>query len=911
MIGRYLRRVSRSAGVLVTCLLLSCTVLASVQISEQASSAVSDSVDENWRGHYDLLVTAAGELGEAADQTGGLIEQNFSALATTEGISGAQLEEISAMPSVEVAAPLAFIGQFATPALSAPLGAAVPGEDDAGFFDHPRAFKGSVSTYYDDGMELRHLQSRPADSLFLTGTGWNPTGGGDRPSMKVFDVRESIRCECSTWSWSTSTYEGLNPHQVYETVEVVPQLYSTMVAVDPAAEAELLGGGTGFLDALAEFEQLAQSEDAECPPGTAEDSETCVADLVDPDRYPHIHERAAQWQAEDGPILPIVYSETEYPDLTAEAHLPQLSTFEDATFDNAQSYQHYGEVLYDDPPALEDPQRIDLSEHLVPFVPRLDVGFALEGAQPPSAPQTADSAQINTDWTPGRVERRQASDQERAEAPPDVAAALVNEPQGFYVLDAERTAREQRYRPWERNLDFDARPPYGTLLAPVGSYTPGVDVDVDSASYVPLGLYADAESQIVSGEYAGRPLPPSFSGRGALLSSPGVITTLGAYEAYRGERRADVVRVRVAGVDSYSAEGRQRITETAEAIESLGLDVQVVAGSSLAPVAVYLPEFFEDGRDLGWTVEEWTSLGAATGVEEAQLSASWLLLGVSVAGVAVLASAVQLAHVPARRREASTLVFLGWTRRRVRRWFIAEDLPAVLLVSAVAVGAALASPTTATWLAGTAAAVIFLSAVIAGAAGALRSPRVRTPRADEAQPARGPASVGFRLGRSAPGIAALMALSLTVLTTTAVMFLLVIAGARTRAGVSRLAALVNAEVLLPQTMLAVSAAAAGTIMLVMAVRRSMHQARAAHQMLRTAGWPRSSLRAAVRTQLATVGAPGAVAAVALGAAGGAAVAPELAAPVAAAAVGVPALAALGALVWAAGYVRQEASATGQ
>lgn len=902
MIARYLRRLARSHAVLLTCLLLGVSMVAASQISEHSSEAVRATVSENWRGDYDLLVAPPGGLTEAAAETGGLIEQNFASLAADSHISEADLEQVAQVSGVEVAAPLAFIGQFASPALEVPVGAVVEDWQNSEFFEHVRIFTGSISTFYDDGMQLQHLLSSPPETLFLTGleeievpqslidSGQYseedvPVDGP--PEMLMFDIalHQCEDCEQDTWSEAQveRSVDADETAVVYETFEVVPELYSTMVAIDPTAERDLLGDAGVFLDSLIEFEQVRSNVgEGPCDGEPTEDRQygECLADLIDPDRFQHIHERAFYGNTEEpaidgessdgprpeageqlGPVIPIIYSDAEYPELFAEAAFPQRAVFEDTEREEVFGDDRFQEALYEDPSDYEA-EVIDLSENLVPFIPQLDLSFGLDGADAPQRSQAAETTQIAPDWTPGRVERSEPDPGLLHTAPDGVEVQLVNEPQGYHALDAELTSREARYRPWERNPVDTPRPPEGTLLAPVDSYTPGEVLDEDTASYVPLGLYAEAESTIVEpGEHQGRNLPPSFSGRGALMNSPGALTTLDAYSSYHDELQADVIRVRAEGVDDYSAENLSTIEDLALQIEDLGLDVRVVAGSSLAPVGVYLPEFYDDGTDLGWTVEEWTSLGAALQTEQAQTTASWILLMVSLAGVTLLACAVQLTAIRPRRAEAALLTSMGWTRSRIRRWFLTEDLPALVLVAAATAVALLlaASPVAQATTAVAGPAFLVAVCLVAVAATPKRPPRPRRSDATgPALPARSPTTIGRRLARASRLATTLSGLALVVLVTTALTFVTVILTSRDQAGPTRIANLVNAEVLLPQTILAAGALTAGTIMFVMGIRRTLHQAADQHHMLLTLGWGRKHLSSCIRAQLLSSLLPGVV-----------------------------------------------------
>ncbi|WP_157983967.1 hypothetical protein [Nesterenkonia muleiensis] len=958
-ISRYWSRASRSVAVVLTCLLLGVTMIAASQISEQSSAAVGVAVDENWRGHYDLLVTAPGGLTEAAEETDELIEQNFSALVADESITASQLEAVSALEQVEVAAPLAFIGQFANPAYEAPVGVGIGDWSHDDFFAYPRAFEGTITVSYDDGMGMSQLAQHPDGHFMITGiaaeevvfvdTGAESDspealseGTFEHPSMHVIDVPESERCECLALVDTDLDLQGfdlpedeirpqtiipLEPEMgpedaqnraeegsaaVYATYEVVPELHSNMVAVDPEAERALLGEDGSFYDALIEFETLQQwAEPGPCEGEPDDDRPVgeCLADLIDGEQYPQIHQLAFEGNprtnpstgvTDFAPIIPIVYSETEYPEMTAEASFPELATFEDLDYEEATSFEFYQEVLQGERPESPATQNVDVTDHLVPFVYEFDVAFGLGEYPPPDVPSTAEAAQTSS-TLPGRAVRSTPDPELLSGAPEGIETALINEPQGRYFLDADMTSSEQRYRPW--NISYDISAPEGALLTPVGSYAPGFAGAAEDASYVPLGMYADAEAEIVEpGQNQGAPLPPSFSGRGAVLTSPGVITTMNGYEQYRGEIAADVIRVRVAGIDGYSPQSLSHIEDVAGQIMDLGLDVQVVAGSSLAPVAVYLPEFHEDESDLGWVVEEWTSLGAAVQVEEAQMTASWMLLVIALAGVTLLACAVYFSGIKPRRREAMMLISLGWTRSRVRRWFLAEDIPVLLVVGAAAASAIAISTSQTAQIAAAAATLALVFTVLSGLV-MVTAPgsQTRSRAQGSAQPAGGPATIGRRLAWSSPGAVVMTALALLVLSTTAVTFALVILTARSEAGVSRIAGIVNAEVLLPQTVLTVGAITAGVVMFTMAIRQTLRQAQKQHRMLLTTGWALTALATSIRAQLLTSLAPGAILALVAGAGALMMIGPSSPALLVTVVLGVPALAIAVVLGWTRQY----------
>lgn len=864
-------RVARRGTVMAAAALLAVCVVAAAQVTARSVAVVESTVGANWRGTYDLLVTGVGGLSSSVGETDGLVEQNFASLTGDTGISQDQLDAVGALQGVEVAAPLAFVGQLGSPSYGLLVGATVEQGPTSDFFSEARAFDVRVEVSTSDGVQMQTVAD--AGAVFVTGQvdGW-PVAGAGGQSGAMFTTGSSTSGE-TVWG-------------VDVVVPAVPELTAGMIAVDPIAEQELLGEAGGFLDGLAAF-------DAGQRGGLDADE---LAELIDPS---HEYERLGVLNGyTEGPIIAVVVSDSAYPSLQGEVSITPIDVsdmpIEELIDIDGQVVAGAVEIIDESPRAEPEVTSVDLTAGLTPFalpslavaVPGADLapgGTAME-TTPALVPSLVGQA-VRAEPTPGQL----------AEAPDQVATTVMAQPQGFASLGSH--AAEQTYRAAESTtVSVEGLP----LYAPVGTYSPrDVAGTADDVSYVPLGTYSDAQIQVTQpGPHQGARLEPSFSGRGAALASPGAITTLSGFSALRGQAGADVIRVRVAGIEDYSAASLEAIGDVAAQISDLGLEVRVVAGSSLAPVGVYLPEFFTDG-DLGWTTEEWTSLGAAVQVESAQLGATLALLIVTLAGVGALACVVQIAGTDRRRREAALLVSLGWTRRCIRRWFLAEDAPSLAVVLAAAAIAAATSTSMVARAAALGVAVLFTLVTVAGARAAARV-RPGTPRlaSGPARASRTARQVGVRVARAHRASGALSAISVVVLTTGAVAFLATVAGARVSAGVSRLAALVGADLLLPQTILAVGALIAGTAMFVIGVRAGLAGAGVHHAMLVAAGWTRRALRSTVRAQIIASMIPGMVIAVMAGALIWAVVDPAARDGLLTLTVSIPTLATVVAVLWA-------------
>lgn len=361
----------------------------------------------------------------------------------------------------------------------------------------------------------------------------------------------------------------------------------------------------------------------------------------------------------------------------------------------------------------------------------------------------------------------------------------------------------------------------------------------------------------MGGEHDGARLEPSLSGRGAVLPSPGAITSLTAMEELTGQTGTDIVRVRVAGVEEYSPASIARIEAVATEITELGLDVRVVAGSSLAPVGVYLPEYFRDG-DLGWTMGEWTSLGAAVQVEEARMAGTYALFGVSLGGVLALGAVADRLQGPGRRRETALLASLGWTPGIIRRWLLAERLPGMILVLAAGTFAALVALPELRWLTVIAVAV-YLALVVLSTRDGMRSPvRQRVGSSGSAKPVRTSAGLALRLAAADRGSMVMGAIGLLVVVAAAVAFTAVVSHSRTTAGFSRLAVEVDARLVLPQLTLSGVALIAGALLLVVGVLAGLARRAEQYRLLRFSGWSRRSVVSTATIQCGWLLVPGAV-----------------------------------------------------
>ena len=221
-----------------------------------------------------------------------------------------------------------------------------------------------------------------------------------------------------------------------------------------------------------------------------------------------------------------------------------------------------------------------------------------------------------------------------------------------------------------------------------------------------------------------------------------------------------MIRVRVAGVTGPNAVSRQRINAVAQQIEQrTGLDVDIVAGSSPAPVTIDLPadKFGQPALSLS---ENWVKEGVAVAILKAVDKTSVALFTLILVVCVLFVGNAATAAVRGRRRELGVLAALGWRRSRLFAAVLGElagiGLVAGLVAAAIAlpVSAALgvsASP-------GRALLAVPVAVAVAVVAGLL--PAWRAARADPVSSVRPPV-LAVRRAHQPGGITALALLNVT------------------------------------------------------------------------------------------------------------------------------------------------------
>ncbi len=905
-----LRRLLRQPLRAVAIGLLGLTALASAGIHSAASAVLQQTLDENWRGTYDILVTPRGA---ATDIDGALPPNTLS--TGPQGLTVRQWEQVSELEGVEVAAP---IGEVLAPAVRYGAGSLViPAGAIEGAESVPQGFRIAVTYTTDDGLgerivdrsEVRLIVDERADQAGDEAYRecLRSEGGFAGFAVDPVDYPELSAALCA----AAHPHSGLlvatpvhgvwhdysaNRNQDHIVVDMTPAPLPVMriALVDPAAERALLGEAGAFLDPLLVGEASARTSiddirawaDSAGSPFATElrginpwmleptiggevfESEAAKAELERLFRHNGADLEGLWRDGWEGQVfIPVLVAEQEVAPLTVK-----IDIFSVGSVEHSGGY----ELLEPVPPAF-DAEGTPIA-HLTGDVSAL-LNPLGASAEPMSWPGTDAQAPLRQwqilaalhatgkaeaplyergaegiSWAPGgyALPVRLPVEFGRTSAGALAASASGEE------IGAEAAYTVPRLQ-WEAG--FDA----GVFFAPLGTFDAGsLAMNEAAAIHVPLGAYDPVGSTVTGGPHAGATMSPGVSGFGLVSARTAAIASIHSAGVWQDTAPISAIRVRVAGVDAYTAEGRDRVLAVAQEIEGLGFSATVVAGSSPTDIGISVDGYAFGAADpaarqtiapLGTITQRWSELGAAARVSLSIGGATLAILGIALAASVLLLGAVQIAGIPGRREQAAIMREGGFTRGRIARWFAAEEAPGIVAVALI--GAAAIGISGGTRIAQLAAVVVIgvvllaaVAGVVAGSQGRART-RVRDLRSRRLG-ARSIVAFGARQSVVHPLTSlvhllanALVGLASAALAATAI-------NGWEAAGSSNLALLALSWQLAPQLALGVIGVLCSVLLARLTRRIDLVRRSAQWSLLRAAGWTSGQLRTAQRTEGVTV-----------------------------------------------------------
>lgn len=837
---------------LLATVLATSMVTAAGTVAEGARVEVASQVDAHWRGAYDLLVRSHdSHLG--LEETAGVVEPNFLGFTGNGGITLDQLAAIRSIGDVDVAAPVAFIGMLSTPSASTTLH--IPSTPQTATL-----YEVTIRVTTSDGLDERLVDATTVRIVLGPGSApGQPLAATDQPGTSL-NVSPDGTIDIGTTSF-------------------LPPFESPIVAVDPVAERSLLDMAGAFLEPLVEVSAAG--------PFTAStfDQSVMLSGFDARARIgilqkgtPTMHER---------PVFPVLVSSHVYAPLSASMAVLQLG--HPFTADLSSSN---GSVALDEALRLAGPGRTsvgsitrDLTDDMRPLRTN-SVTLAWPGSTTGIGPVQFRSPTEFMDQLALRPSY--ALDVSEGDGP----LRFVIQPLGVVGpggaplppaasprTASSETGSEQAYRsvttiavPLMADFIPSDAGDQPFVLAPVGEFDlDTLNLPSDPLSYVPFGVYDPPNTTYVE-DASGKPvtpraMTPTLNPRGLLQMPPLAIADLSAAVAFRGPAPIDAIRVRLAGLAGFDADAKVKVDRVASQIVAMGLEVDVVAGSSPQTVEVFVPAYDTSTSppgDLGWVEQQWTTLGAATRVVRGLGDTNAALLGVAILAILVVIGGVEVLFAATRRRDAAVLAAVGWSRAARVRWQAGEAMAAgivVTVIGAVSWAVAGRSPT--------ALLVVLIIGAAFPVAGILASLAVpvnagmvvggrQVSRLLRRIPVDGLTAFSLRSLAARPARAVVTVLAFGAAAATTGPALGLVATVGMRVGPTRLAGAVSAQ-LAPYQLVLLGLAAAGSIAFSVVALRSARAERTDElTILVAAGWLPAQVRGLLRRERILIAVPAAL-----------------------------------------------------
>jgi len=758
---RRLRFEWRRYGVMGLTVLLAVTAFVVLTGSAQTSQLrATTTIDLNFRSSYDVLVRPDGSQTAIERETGRVRPNYLSGIFG--GITSRQVAQIDGLDGVEIAAPIAMLGEvLQTVDYPVEVTRLVPRHGSAvlRFRTTERTTRGLASVAGPAGylyVSQPLTRDLSADDLPVV----QPVGGRKVPVCREVDPTDVLSPFDPLSDWYAQCWDRDNglggevwPQSPGSFQVRVRFSFPVMVAaVDPQAEAAL----TGLDDAVVGGRYLTVTDGASAP---------------DPDY--------------GGVTVPVLASSVSLVDQTSTVQVDRLDPAVVTALQSGLSFADARRLIQASPGKPVLTERVTSEQVHRAWLD--GTASTSGGAVHPRLLFTTSAVRYAQSPDGTLTPRVVRNDPELWRT-----YQYANEPFAAVPETASDTGYRQISAVTAKGVD-----PLGKLntvdLETVGTFDPRKISSGPALTRVPLETYqspsalpADAHTRDL---LAAASLLPDTNPAGYLQSPPLLLTTLAALPAFTDPQAFDfppgsrsqqapisVVRVRVAGVTGADPVSRERVRLVAERIrKTTGLDVDITVGSSPHPTTISLPASASGAPALLLT-ENWVQKGVAavliSAIDRKSLALFVLILLTSALTVAISATAA----VRSRRTELGVLSCLGWRPWTLVRSVLAE-LTAVGLAAgflgaalSVPIGAALGVPVSALRAVSAVPAAVGLI-LVAGVLPALTASRavpadaVRpqvSKRTMSPSPLRGVASVARSYLRRTPGRVAAAGLALAL-----------------------------------------------------------------------------------------------------------------------------------------------------
>ncbi|MGI8416161.1 MAG: FtsX-like permease family protein [Nakamurella sp.] len=626
---------------------------------------VRQEVASNYRSTYDILVRPRGSA-TALETADGVVRSNFLA-GQYGGISLKQVKQISAVPGVDVAAPVAVLGQTMRNVLIP-----IDMSKVLGNRNHAMVRFSLVGSARNNTATTTNQRGY----LYLTRqvlTSPQPTGDVVPDTAAQLEQRAGrtiTACLASTagkppvnpadaFQENCTSIHGTTANDTPPRVEVLFSLPLTVEAIDPDAEAKL----TGLDQAITQGRPLAATDgygtDRSGPAPVAAAAAVIASQL--PFDYQATIKVQELSQTTIEQVLGSSSAQTRAALVTAATPARTIATVHR---DAAQTYRS-------DIAATVDTSSATADQSLITF-----------SLDQPGQIDYASGRPLQPKLVPFNVEAwrdRSGDGSAFLPAPPSISDT------GYRTISAKEKSRQETFVSFrivgEYNADKLPRPSRLNEV-PLETYRPSYVEGANAASRAALG---------------NKPMLSDLNPAGYVQSPPALLVPIKAlplfwqnFSGLNQSKPVSSVRVRVAGITGLDPISREKVREIAQQIQtSTGLDVDITIGSSLQNRQVALPAT-RSGTPALLVNERWTKKGVAVAISQALDAKSLVLFLVILASSALTVALIATASVQTRRRELAVLACLGW-RASKRRTLVAAELLIIGLTAGV-LGAAAAWP---------------------------------------------------------------------------------------------------------------------------------------------------------------------------------------------------------------------------
>ena len=626
---------------------------------------VDRTLEEYQRTTYDILVRAPENVSEIEKEYG-LVEANHLN-GTAGGITVQQVEQIKAIPDVEVAAPIAVLGYmdrgYTGVTIMDPLPAGIyrisgsVGIVEGGQY----TTTAQLASYY-----AMHLGEKFTDN--------NYTGSWD----------EFVRLRLSI------TMMGADPVEEGFMIRL-PKTGDRMLiaAIDPEQEAKLVH----LDDMLVSGKYLPQD-----PPLTI--------------NHGYLY-------------IPVLFNIHDYIQQTISVQLERLDFDLDASRNYAQQLQTIPDQAALD--AMERQPLYNLDMTLQRIWQKEATHLQVEQGQVVGVHES-NASTIGTLYAPTAVQYREMEDVP-AGLPEDMLV-LEATPRGLTAenendLWDQLAAQEQRewaaigswqVEPEVTYRTLSPRFEYDLIFSPYAEGNGQFEIDTSTAlggsslNQVPLETYLPPSAVLKydeNGQALESPvtLTPTLNNEGYLVSPPDVLISLtsaqqlleyGCVDVVTDETSASgfkpisvpcdagddiisAIRVRVGGITEMGADAQARIEQVAdEIVRQTGLHVDVMVGSSPQPMLVHIPGY-QGVEGRGYIEENWVKKNVNTLIQSGMNLADSLLFAAMLAAGVLLLFNLNTFLMLGRVSEVALYNALGWRRSAIIKRLLGQVLPVGLL----------------------------------------------------------------------------------------------------------------------------------------------------------------------------------------------------------------------------------------